>query len=45
LPGVREGIEQRHWEDVSKYVNVITETLNAYCDRLDKIKTADQPPK
>ena len=40
LPGVREGIEQRHWEDVRQYMEVIAGALNAYSDRLEKL-TAD----
>jgi N-acetylated-alpha-linked acidic dipeptidase len=37
LPGVREGIEERHWEDVARYMNVIANVLNAYSDRLEKL--------
>jgi N-acetylated-alpha-linked acidic dipeptidase len=41
LPGVREGIEQRHWEDVTQYMNVIASVLNAYSDRLEKLTSAN----
>jgi N-acetylated-alpha-linked acidic dipeptidase len=37
LPGVREGIEQRHWEDVAQYMSVIARGLDAYSDRLEKL--------
>jgi N-acetylated-alpha-linked acidic dipeptidase len=37
LPGVREGIEQRHWDDVAQYMNVIASVLNAYSDRLEQL--------
>ena len=34
---MREGIEERHWEDVAQYMNVIASVLNAYSDRLKKL--------
>ena len=37
LPGVREGIEQRHWDDVAQYMQVIADVLNAYSDRLEQV--------
>ena len=37
LPGVREGIEQRHWDDVAQYMQVIADVLNAYSDRLEQL--------
>jgi N-acetylated-alpha-linked acidic dipeptidase len=37
LPGVREGIEQRHWPEVAQYMNITADVLNAYSDRLEKV--------
>ena len=36
LPGVREGIEQRHWPEAGQYMTIIAEFLDAYGERLDK---------
>jgi N-acetylated-alpha-linked acidic dipeptidase len=36
LPGVREAIEDRRWNDADRYARVTADALNAYCDRLDK---------
>ena len=35
LPGVREGIEQRRFDDAKAYVGKTAAVLNAYADRLD----------
>ncbi|WP_338468318.1 transferrin receptor-like dimerization domain-containing protein [Novosphingobium sp. ZN18A2] len=35
LPGVREAIEQRRWDDAREYVKKTAAVLNAYADRLD----------
>lgn len=35
LPGVREGIEQRHFDDARAYVSRTAAVLNGYADRLD----------
>ncbi|MGN6268314.1 MAG: transferrin receptor-like dimerization domain-containing protein [Sphingomonas sp.] len=35
LPGVREGIEQRRFDDAQAYVGKTAAVLNAYADRLD----------
>jgi N-acetylated-alpha-linked acidic dipeptidase len=35
LPGVREGIEQRRFDDARAYVGKTAAVLNAYADRLD----------
>jgi N-acetylated-alpha-linked acidic dipeptidase len=35
MPGVREAIEQRHWEEAGQYVAVTARALDAYCQRLD----------
>jgi N-acetylated-alpha-linked acidic dipeptidase len=34
LPGIREAIEERHWEEANQYVGVVAHALNAYSDRL-----------
>jgi N-acetylated-alpha-linked acidic dipeptidase len=36
LPGVREGIEQREWDNVSKYVGEISDALDRLSDGLDQ---------
>jgi len=35
LPGVREAIEDRRWNDANRYANLTRAALNAYSDRLD----------
>jgi N-acetylated-alpha-linked acidic dipeptidase len=35
LPGIREGIEQRRFDDAKAYVVKVAASLNAYADRLD----------
>jgi N-acetylated-alpha-linked acidic dipeptidase len=35
LPGIREGIEQRHFDDAKDYVARTAAALNRYADRLD----------
>ena len=39
LPGVREAIEQNHWDEVHQYVVLTAAALTAYCDRLDHAAT------
>jgi N-acetylated-alpha-linked acidic dipeptidase len=36
LPGVREAIEQNHWDEANQYTVTTAAALAAYCDRLDK---------
>jgi N-acetylated-alpha-linked acidic dipeptidase len=36
LPGVREAIEQNHWDEANQYVVLTAAVLAAYCDRLDR---------
>ncbi len=36
LPGVREAIEERRWDDANRYVKLTAQALNTYSDRLDK---------
>jgi N-acetylated-alpha-linked acidic dipeptidase len=35
LPGIREAIEERRWEEANRYVGVVARTLDAYSARLD----------
>lgn len=43
LPGVREAIEQRRWDDARAYVTKTAAVLNAYADRLDAAVKAAGP--
>ena len=36
LPGVREAIEERRFDDAQKYVGITSQALNAYASELDK---------
>ncbi len=36
LPGVREAIEERRWEEANRYIGVVSHALNAYSARLDR---------
>jgi N-acetylated-alpha-linked acidic dipeptidase len=36
LPGVREAIEQNHWDEANQYAGLTAAALAAYCDRLDQ---------
>jgi N-acetylated-alpha-linked acidic dipeptidase len=36
LPGVREAVEERRWDDANRYSGIIAGVLNAYADRLDQ---------
>jgi N-acetylated-alpha-linked acidic dipeptidase len=36
MPGVREAIEQSHWDEANEYVGLTAASLAAYCDRLDR---------
>jgi N-acetylated-alpha-linked acidic dipeptidase len=37
LPGVREAIEGRRWNEAEHYAGIIAGVLNAYADRIEKI--------
>jgi len=39
MPGVREAIEQRHWDDAGQYIALTARALDAYCQRLDAAAT------
>lgn len=36
LPGIREAIEQRHWQEAEAYIQIVATVLGDYCDRLEK---------
>jgi N-acetylated-alpha-linked acidic dipeptidase len=35
LPGIREAIEERRWDEANQYIGVVARALNAYSARLD----------
>ena len=35
MPGVREAIEQHHWDDTAQYTGITARAIQTYCDRLD----------
>jgi N-acetylated-alpha-linked acidic dipeptidase len=35
LPGIREAIEERRWDEANQYIGVVSRALNAYSERLD----------
>lgn len=36
LPGIRESIEERRWDEANRYIGVVSRALNAYSARLDR---------
>jgi N-acetylated-alpha-linked acidic dipeptidase len=36
MPGIREAIEERRWEEANQYIGVVSHALNAYSTRLDR---------
>jgi N-acetylated-alpha-linked acidic dipeptidase len=36
LPGVREAIEQRNWDEADRFAGIIATSLGAYCDQVDR---------
>ncbi|HEY2679151.1 MAG TPA: transferrin receptor-like dimerization domain-containing protein [Steroidobacteraceae bacterium] len=36
LPGIREAIEERRWDEANQYVGVVARALNAYSEQLDR---------
>jgi N-acetylated-alpha-linked acidic dipeptidase len=36
LPGIREAIEERRWEEANQYMGVVAHALNAYSAQLDR---------
>jgi N-acetylated-alpha-linked acidic dipeptidase len=35
LPGIREAIEERRWDEANRYIGVVSRAINAYSARLD----------
>jgi N-acetylated-alpha-linked acidic dipeptidase len=44
LPGIREAIEERHWDEANQYIGVVSRALNAYSAQLDRAISVPQPP-
>jgi N-acetylated-alpha-linked acidic dipeptidase len=42
LPGIREAIEERQWDDANRNIGVVSRALNAYSARLDRASSAPQ---
>jgi N-acetylated-alpha-linked acidic dipeptidase len=40
MPGIREAIEERRWEEANQYIGVVARTLNAYSAQLDRAVAA-----
>jgi N-acetylated-alpha-linked acidic dipeptidase len=40
LPGIREAIEERRWDEANRYMGVVASALNAYSARLDAAASA-----
>jgi N-acetylated-alpha-linked acidic dipeptidase len=36
LPGIREAIEERRWDEANQYMGVVSRALNAYSSRMDR---------
>jgi N-acetylated-alpha-linked acidic dipeptidase len=36
LPGIREAIEERRWDEANQYMGVVSRALNAYSERMDR---------
>jgi N-acetylated-alpha-linked acidic dipeptidase len=36
LPGIREAIEERRWEEADRYIGVVSRAISAYSERLDR---------
>jgi len=36
LPGIREAIEERRWDEANQYIGVVSRAINAYSERLDR---------
>jgi N-acetylated-alpha-linked acidic dipeptidase len=36
LPGIREAIEERRWDEANQYIGVVSHALNAYSSRMDR---------
>jgi N-acetylated-alpha-linked acidic dipeptidase len=40
LPGIREAIEERRWDEADRYIGVVSHAINAYSARLDRAISA-----
>ncbi len=38
LPGIREAIEERRWDEANQYIGVVSRAINAYSASLDRAK-------
>jgi N-acetylated-alpha-linked acidic dipeptidase len=36
LPGIREALEERRWDEANQYIGVVSRALNAYSGRMDR---------
>jgi N-acetylated-alpha-linked acidic dipeptidase len=36
LPGIREGIEERHWQEVQEHIEIVAKTIGAYVGEINK---------
>ncbi len=43
LPGIREAIEERRWDEANQYIGVVARVLNAYSARLDSAISSTPP--
>ena len=43
LPGIREAIEERRWDEANRYIGVVSRALNAYSTKLDRAIAAPSP--
>ena len=36
LPGIREGIEERHWAEAQEHIEIVAKTIQAYTNEVSK---------
>jgi N-acetylated-alpha-linked acidic dipeptidase len=44
LPGIREAIEERRWDEANRYIGVVSRSLSAYSARLDRAMAVPNIP-
>ncbi len=44
LPGIREAIEERRWDEANRYIGVVSRSLSAYSARLDRAISGPPQP-
>lgn len=44
LPGIREAVEQRSWDEASREIRLVAETIEAVADRMDDARRALEEP-